>query len=175
MYIGSDLCLRKGADIIYELFAKLANNKKLNYELSIVGSGRYKQYLKLIKKLVKNSHGKVKYHGLLFGKEYQDILQANDFYIFPSIEEGQAGTVLDAMYNGLIPIITKESGVDFSPLGFLEPTLSSSKNYTILNSIFNLTNDQKIKFSQQTTAYYNDKHFGFEKRLKEIITQIIGK
>ena len=174
LYVATELCLRKGTDILYDLFIKLAQHSKLDYRLTIVGGGGCgRQYTYLINKLAKKSAGKVSYLGPLFGQKYTEILKANDFYFFPSIEEGQAGTVLDAMYNGLIPLITKESGVDFSPLGFLEPRMKSKKNMTILKSIFDLSDEEKRKLSTQTAQYYNDKHLGFKERLKNILTIII--
>ena len=175
LYIATELCLRKGTDIIYDIFMNLSH-RNLEYKLTVVGGSgdSNNQYLYLINELVRTSNGKVVYLGPLFGKPYEDVLQNNDFYIFPSIEEGQAGTVLDAMYNGLVPIITRESGVDFSPLGFLEPKLCSAKNYAILESVFDLSDEKKKELSHQTVDYYNYNHLGFEKKLRDILGGIIN-
>ncbi len=41
------------------------------------------------------------------------------FSIFPSCSEGQSGSVLTTMSLGLIPIVTKEVGIDVFDKGFL--------------------------------------------------------
>jgi glycosyltransferase involved in cell wall biosynthesis len=46
-----------------------------------------------------------------------DLYQRADFMVFPSFGEGQAGTVIEALVAGCIPLSNPESGVSFFPLG----------------------------------------------------------
>ena len=174
LYVGTELCLRKGFDILYELVNKLYDNG-YEFELTIIGKPRFAYYFELYKKLKQKLKNKLKYHKLVLKEEYQNIIKQHDFYIFPTIEEGQAGTVLDAMHKGLIPIITQESGIDFSPLGFLEPKLDSKHNADILKKLFELQVKEKFQLSASTVEYYNQHHVGFEQRLHEIFHQILNQ
>lgn len=172
LYVGTELCMRKGFDIIYELINNLCDSG-YDFELTIIGKPRFAYYSELCKKLKQKLKNKLKYHKLVLKEEYQNIIKNHDFYIFPTIEEGQAGTVLDAMYNGIIPIITKESGVDYSPLGYLKPKKNCNKNHEIIKKIFKLSNDDKVKLSKETADYYNATHVGFEERLRNIFDNIL--
>jgi glycosyltransferase involved in cell wall biosynthesis len=44
--------------------------------------------------------------------EFTELLRRCAFVILPSCSEGQAGSVVHAMHSGLIPLVTRESGVD---------------------------------------------------------------
>ena len=46
-------------------------------------------------------------------QRYIDIIHASDFIVFPSFGEGQVGTVTEAMEGGCLPMISKESGIEF--------------------------------------------------------------
>lgn len=46
-----------------------------------------------------------------------ELFQKADFMVFPSFGEGQAGTVVEAMCGGCIPIVSRESGVPYFPIG----------------------------------------------------------
>ena len=169
LYVATEACLRKGFDLVLE-FANYLQNKDCT--LTILAASNYAFYRQKIKKDLKYKNVKVIDKGLN-GEKYYNLIKEHDFYIFPSLEEGQAGTVLDAMFFGLIPIITQESGTDFSPLGFLQPTLNSKHNYDILEKALELSRDEKIKLSNETTDYYNKNHFGFKDRLRTAIKNII--
>lgn len=52
-------------------------------------------------------------------KEFYDALDRCAFIIFPSCSEGQAGSVVEAMNQGLIPIVSKETSLDTEPYGLV--------------------------------------------------------
>ena len=174
LYVGTNMCERKGFDIVYQLMNKL-NEKGYDFKLTVVGDPINKYYAKKCAKLKKLLKDKIEIFDCLYGDTYKNKIKENDFYIYPSIEEGQAGTVLDAMHAGLIPVITRESGVDFSPLGFLQPGLNKKSNLEITEKLFNLSNDEKSHLSQMTADYYNKYHLDFEKRLTNIFSYNIIK
>jgi len=54
----------------------------------------------------------------LFSNSYKKIIANNTFIIHPSCAEGQPGSVLQCMQAGLIPIVTKNCGIDTEDFGF---------------------------------------------------------
>ncbi len=51
------------------------------------------------------------------GSEYNELVRKCAFVILPSCSEGQSGSVVQCMYSGLIPLVTKESGIDTEEFG----------------------------------------------------------
>jgi glycosyltransferase involved in cell wall biosynthesis len=50
-------------------------------------------------------------------KKFMDILNQCAYVVLPSCSEGQAGSVVQCMYAGLIPVVTKEVGIDTEDFG----------------------------------------------------------
>jgi len=111
IYSASDLGIRKGLFRVMQYWESLNSLLTNNlYELKIVGGNT--SFHKEIKEFAKKFNN-VEYLGWIDSstEEYRQILQSSHIIIFPSIEEGQAGTVLEAMACGCVPIITEQSGV----------------------------------------------------------------
>ncbi|MGH7792716.1 MAG: glycosyltransferase, partial [Thermodesulfobacteriota bacterium] len=51
------------------------------------------------------------------GPKYDDLAETYAYVILPSCSEGQAGSVVQCMYSGLIPLVTKEVGIDTEDFG----------------------------------------------------------
>jgi len=52
-----------------------------------------------------------------FTNKYQNVLRRAHYFLYPSLSEGQPGTVLEAMSLGVIPLLTESSGIDYYPFG----------------------------------------------------------
>lgn len=48
---------------------------------------------------------------------YDELVQKCTYVIHPSCSEGQPGSVVQCMYSGLVPIVTKEAGIDTEEFG----------------------------------------------------------
>ena len=61
----------------------------------------------------------VRFHGKYLGgsQEHLDKLAHAHYVVFPSLSEGQASTLLEAMSCGCVPIATRESGIDADRYG----------------------------------------------------------
>ena len=166
LYSASAIGLRKGFNIVEELAYSIKNK---DFRLDIVGQPTNDYYAKKIDKLVIELKGKVTFHGYVpaKSKKYEQLYRSNDFLLFPTLEEGQAGTVIEAMYFGLIPLITAESGVDFSPLGFLEAKMNSQSNKKILLESLSLNKNDTLRLKNKTQEYYQEFHLGFAGALEE--------
>ena len=110
LYMASRGSILKGLDILLDVFSR-ADMKNLN--LYVCGSfenesqfmNYYSKYFKL-----KNIH-KIGWISL-FKKEFHKIIDKCSFHIFPSCTEGMPGALISTMNVGIIPICTKESGLN---------------------------------------------------------------
>lgn len=93
--------------------------------------------------------------------EYFKIMEKADFLLFPTFGEGQAGTVIESMAYGVIPLTNKESGVPYFPLGEYV-----RGNSDIIKKAFSLDTESKKKliyqgYSELENNYNNKKFIDF--------------
>jgi len=175
LYVASEIGLRKGFDILYDIFT----NKRIAdspIKLVIVGefSTPYHQHkYENMKKLLGD---KLTFHGWVDSgtTEYQRILEESDFIVFPSIEEGQPGTVLDAIKHKVIPILTENCGIDFSPLGMLDIQIGSANNVNIVLKSMDLTQQQYLQMKKHTADYYTSFHQNWTVALSKLISNCMN-
>jgi len=170
LYASSDIGLRKGFDLVYDLFVR-AQERGINFRLDVVGNPMNPFYERKIKALEGALDGKMVYHGWVnsASSAYQEVFSHATYLVFPSLEEGQAGTVLDALRYGVIPLISSRAGIDFSPLGFLESEVDSPKNLEIIQQAANLPDSSVRNLQAKTRKYYSEFHESFETPLREAL------
>lgn len=100
---AAQLSLRKGVMYLLEAWKQLAG---LNAELWLVG-GIDREISGLLRDLPEN----VKILGYKSHTELRDLYAKCDVYVLPSLEEGMARSVLEAMAAGLPVIVTEETGL----------------------------------------------------------------
>ena len=173
LYCASGIGLRKGFDIVKSLFESLGSHE---FHLDIIGQPTNEHYNNKIKSFVKKHSRKVSYHGFVpaKSKKYQKLYQSNDFLVFPSLEEGQAGTVIEGMHYGLIPLITPEAGTEFAPLGYLEPALNSRHNKEIIANALMLSDEQVAGLKSKTQEFYKEMHFNVADNVLEAVTSCLN-
>jgi hypothetical protein len=88
--------------------------------------------------------------------------------VYPSSSEGQAGSVITCMHAGLIPLISRESGVDLGEGGIILEDISSDSIKKGVRMINNMCGDELARRSQVTRNYarnyYNREVFSQEYR-----------
>lgn len=166
LYAVSELGLRKGFDIVAATFRDL-DLKGLDMRLHIVGTPSYRHYRDRLEALKHDLGDRIVDYGWLPSASgaYRATVAACDAMFFPSLEEGQAGTILDAMACGCVPIPSAASGVDFAPLGFAETRLDSRPNVALLEGLPRLTDGDWARLRAQTLEAYTELHAGFEEPL----------
>lgn len=174
LWFGSYGLLHKGLDVVIETFLE-RGELELHICGYLDGEPEFMKYYRERLSNVSNIflHGFVSVESDLF----KELMETCSFVILTSVSEGLATAVVTAMGNGgLIPIVTKETGVDVK-LGVevlnndikslndaLNLSLEFSENQIVENSIFNLNYIQQ-NFNEQC----------FENRLKELMQKIISK
>lgn len=172
VYLSSDIGLRKGFDVMPEIVSFLKQTNK-PFKLDIVGKVNKQHYIDLLKPLL--SQKNITFHGWLESesRDLKKVLSSSDFLIFPSLEEGQAGTVLDCMRYGIVPLHTAESGVDFAPLGFLDTISKSKNNAKIIKQAQEISDLELHKIKTRTLEAYREYHEGFQAKLGQFLSRAI--
>jgi glycosyltransferase involved in cell wall biosynthesis len=114
LYFGGNGNLVKGLDLVIEAFSELPD---LNlYICAPEEDDFFEHYSDLISKS-KNIHflGFIK----VAGKKFNDITSKSGYVILPSASEAPGTSVTTCMRRGLIPIVTRECGLDVGDFGFL--------------------------------------------------------
>lgn len=100
---------QKRADLIVPLI-ELLEEKQINYKMTIAGSG---SYLQKLKDKIENGHQqRVTILGQISREEMKNFWIEKDIFINISEFEGTSLSMLEAMSYGVVPIVTKVSGVD---------------------------------------------------------------
>lgn len=175
VYIATDASLRKGFDIVNDIFTDPAIIKN-NFHLSIIGGKSNSYYKNKISRLKNLLGEKLTVFGWIDSNsdEYSKILSKNNFLIFPTLEEGQAGTVLDGIRHGIIPIISNNSGIDFSPLGVFELKLNSSNNKQLIIKALSTSANERMRLAEKSIDYYQLFHNNTSEVIKDSICDILN-
>ena len=106
---------------------------------------------------------------------YYRVMSRCAWCILPSCSEGQSQSVVDAMNQGLVPIVSRSSGVDVEDLGyFIEPVTIENIRSLVLQAAA-LPEDEiarRSKAARQTAQrVYGDDRFGpnFQKALNRLL------
>ncbi len=141
-YAGRLEKFQKRADLLIKLIDVLENSG-IKYRLSIAGIGEYfeiiKQYLK------KNSlEDKVILKGFVKPDDMRSFWKNQNFSINLSDSEGMSLSMLEAMAEGTIPIVTKVSGVDDIVIsGYNGYIFEKNDLESIVNIINNVLSNKK--------------------------------
>jgi GT2 family glycosyltransferase len=175
LYCASEIGLRKGFDIVASAVAA-ADLEQLGAQLHIVGAPSYPHYRAKLADLEARLGPRISNHGWLAptSTEYRELLERVDFLFFPSLEEGQAGTVIDALSCGVIPLISAHCGVDFAPLGFCELETASDHNVELLRRACAMPAAERQRLRAKSLEYYDEFHAGFEQQLDLALGDVLA-
>lgn len=160
LYVGR-LSSEKNLEFIIEYF-----NKKTRYHLTIVGDGPLKEGL--IKKSGKN----ITFKGHVPNHELQQIYEAHDVFVLPSLKEPWGLVVEEALYHGLPVIASHHVGarqdmIDFYQVGRgFDPLSESSFDQAVewmdVNFSKARSNIQNIDFTKRAAFQVNSYSIGLE-------------
>ena len=173
VFVASELGLRKGLDVVLDLVSSRELGQRLHVD--VVGAPTNSFYDAKLKEACRRHPGQITFHGWLDrGSEaYASLLRKSAFVLFPSIEEGQAGSLLDAMSHGAIPLPSLNAGIDFAPLGLMETKLNSATNRDLIGQALETSADMRRQMRLKTSAYYRAYHESFPTQLRDAVTGAI--
>ncbi len=166
LYLASEIGLRKGFDVLEHSLVGAAA-RGADFHLDLVGTPSHAFYERRIQELRARLAERVTWHGWLDAEsaEYESVLNGADMVLAPSLEEGQAGSVLDAVAHGVIPIVSPAAGVDFAPIGHFAADLDSASNVLLIERACGLGEDELQRLNAQTLEYSRELHAGFREPL----------
>jgi len=148
--------IHKGLDLVLEAFSDLDHNLWICTQLEKDFSLVYEKELKL-----PNIHvvGWTQPRSLKF---YQ-IMHTCNFCILPSCSEGQSQAVVECMNQGVIPIVSRETGLDVDKYGFFIEHSTPTEIRTIVQEKATLTAELCNELSNQArfaaTKYFSEQQF----------------
>lgn len=112
LFLGSVGQVHKGLDILLEVFAK----DDFPCDLYILGAYEHERDFYEEYEAELNAFSNIHSEGFveITSPRYKELCEKCAYMIMPSCSEGMAGSVLDAMAGGMIPIVSKYCGFDES-------------------------------------------------------------
>ncbi len=135
----------KGLDYLLDA-VKLLKDKGEKFKLLVAGSGSETYFKKRIKQLDLSSNV------IMFGKlkDVREIYQASDIFVYPTLFDTFGYVVLEAMYCGCVPVVSKFCGaseiiesIDRDLI--IEDPIDYSEIYLKIYNHFNAIKREKIK------------------------------
>lgn len=159
LWIGSSGLVLKGLDLVLEAFSQMPE-----YSLTICGPIKQEADFEraFFKELYQTPNIRTIGWMDINSPQFTDIVMNNIGMIYPSASEGQAGSVVQCMHAGLIPIISYQSGVDIRNFGI---TLCECSIDEIKNSIAEISAlpAKELKLMSEMTWKYANTHYTREK------------
>jgi glycosyltransferase involved in cell wall biosynthesis/SAM-dependent methyltransferase len=175
LYAASEIGLRKGFELVADMAERLLAGGA-DFRLDIVGSPTTAYYRSKLEKLTREYPVAITFHGWLDAdsERYLDIYRRNSFLLGPALEEGQTGVVVDAMRFGVIPIVSRNAGVDFSPLGMFDMEHDSPDNLKIFEKALHLSDADVQALAEKTVEHYREYHENFYPAFREALSGCIS-
>jgi glycosyltransferase involved in cell wall biosynthesis len=110
------------------------------------------------------------------GPEFYELVRQCACVVHPSCSEGQTGSVVQCMYSGLIPLVTRETGIDIEDFGVTFPNDSLAEIERVIIEISQRSESWHREHSIRTRRVSEEKYSedAFAKRWRTILTEILG-
>lgn len=175
LWMGGSGLIHKGLDLIINYFV---NNPSLN--LFIVGPLKsepdfynyFNERIALVPNILYSEFLNIN------SKEFKEILSKSTFILSPSCSEGQSTSVLNVMYNnGLIPIVSKISGIPLENFGIEIESLSYEGLDTAIRKACNIPVSE-LNVIRKNIKEHSKTNFSiesYENTLKYILKTVLDK
>lgn len=173
IWFGGPGFVFKGLDLCIEAFLQCPN-----LELHICGPSKYEEeFLDLYSNELKNSEN-ITFHGFVDvqSESFREIAEKSMFTIFPSSSEGIASSVLTMMATGMIPVVTRESGVDTDGFGFEIPKPEIDTIVGMIQQVSAIETEELERRSGASYEYVMHNHTldVFEKEFRRCLKDVLG-
>lgn len=162
MWMAAYGTLRRSLDVLLEIFSDHPE-----FELWVCGDIKHERiffnaYLHELLELP-NIH----YQGWVDvgGEKYREITSRCGFMLYPSVSDGMPGSVINAMYAGLVPIVTPEAGMDCGGYGFEIASVDYKTIYEVMYQASSMSSGDlsKQSYSVHEFARYRYSRDAFKK------------
>lgn len=176
LFFGGCGAVHKGLDLFLEAAKKVGEECEFHVCGKLEGEKDFYDYYQQHYGDIKN----IFYHGYLDVKslEFKSLISRCGFVVLPSCSEGMATSVLTCMYSGLIPIVTRQCGIEIHNFGFmLENENLSDSLFITLKEAGNLSDVFLHELSMMSYESVKDHHsIGmFERVFSDLFNKVIFK
>ncbi len=171
LYFGGNGNIVKGLDLVIEAFSKLPE-----FELHIGAPDWEKDFNTVYKEIIDESPN-IHFHGFLDinSSLFEKITSECGYVILPSSSEGCATSITACMRRALVPIITKETGVDLGDFGYSIDDIRIEK---LREQITEIANSDKNEFLRRSQETYDESFMytqaSFSESFKKSLSQVIN-
>jgi glycosyltransferase involved in cell wall biosynthesis len=110
------------------------------------------------------------------GPEYYELVKKCAFVIHPTCSEGQPGSVVQCMHSGLIPLVTREAGIDTEDFGITFTDDSLEEIERVILEVSEKPESWHRERSIRTRRVSEEKYSedAFMNRWRDILTEILN-
>jgi glycosyltransferase involved in cell wall biosynthesis len=171
LFFASKSQMQKGLDLLLEIFPK-------HPHLHLYICSGYKRERDFCACYHKELYETANIHPIGYvrvnGSEYNELVGKCAYVILPSCSEGQSGSVVQCMYSGLIPLVTKEVGIDTEDFGITFTDDSLEEIEKVIADVSDLPaswhREQSIKTRRVSEEKYSEDTF--IERWRNILAEI---
>lgn len=173
LWFSSSGLVHKGLDLVLDTFAEMPD-----YHLTVCGPIHEEKdfedayYKELYRTPNIHTVGWVD----IDSHQFIEIINRCIGLIYPSCAEGQAGSVVNCMQAGLIPIVSYESGMDVDDFGVILKDCTINQIENSIQMISNLSVQELKQRARKTWEYSREKHTRerYAQEYRKIIQKIIA-
>lgn len=90
--------------------------------------------------------------------EFREVVATHGWLLYPSVSDGQPGSVINAMAAGLVPLVTREAGIDVEPFGVVADMRSPERIEAVVDAAAAVSptelQDRSVAASRATFSTY---------------------
>src|ERR1700683_12809 len=107
--------------------------------------------------------------------EFYQLVTQCAYVIYPSCSDGQAGSVVNCMHAGLIPVVTREAGIDTDDFGvtFVDDSLDEIERVVVQLAGLPETWHQEHSLKTRKVAEERYSEAAFMTRWRDILTEVL--
>ena len=172
LWFGGVGLVHKGLDLVLEAFAKMPD-----HHLTVCGPIQKEKDFENV--YYKELYQTPNIHTIgwvdVSSPEFIEITNNCLGLIYPSCSEGQSGAVVTCLQAGLIPIISRESGVDVNDFGLILKDCSIEEIKTSICRISSLSTEELKRMSRKAWEFARANHTRerFAKEYRKFVEKII--
>ena len=155
VWFGSNGLVHKGLDLVLEAFAGMPDR-----HLVVCGPlDREPDFVKAYHKELYETPN-IETVGWIDagGARFREIARSCGAVVFPSCSEGLSTSTLECMHAGLIPVVTRETGVPTEPFGVRIPALTVDAVRGAVRAVADLSPEQLRHFSALAWEHARENH-----------------
>lgn len=172
LFFASGSQVQKGLDLLLEIFPKLPH-------LHLYICSEFEKEPDFCACYHKELYETQNIHALgwiqVNSPEFDQLVTSCAYVILPACSEGQPGSVVQCMYSGLIPLVTRQAGIDTDDFGITFSSDGLDEIESVIREVSELPEDWHRDRSIKTRKVAEEKYSedAFLNRWRQILTEII--